>query len=162
MQAFPARMIKGSVCAENKGPCGTGGGSICLTKRAVFHAGKTLSLSACSSSGSLCLLAPLVGRPLWQSALTGGGNRLTLIGKVVGADHRASADLHLPGQSVEALPSLPAAVNLLRQLLLLRNEWLARLPWLPTPTVNPCRRPVAGAVEMKGITYHLGPNAKCP
>jgi len=61
--------------------------------------------------------------------------------EVVGADNSDAADLHFPGQQVETLPSLPAAVDFGRDLLILRDERLVRRAWSA----------MAGLVQVEGV-----------
>lgn len=76
--------------------------------------------------------------------LAGGGSGFISVGVIVRPHDHAAADFQFPGQPVEALASLPAAIDLQRDLLLLWYERLAR------------------PVEVEGVADDLGAHAERP
>ncbi len=78
------------------------------------------------------------------------GGRSITVREFVGADNSAAADLHFPGQPVKTLPSLPAAVDLRRDLLILRDERLVRRAWSA----------MAGLVQVEGVPHDPPPDAE--
>lgn len=82
------------------------------------------------------LLTPPVGWSDRRAALACGRGGFASVGKVVGANDRATANLHFPGQPVESLASLPAAIDLRCYLLILRHERLVGLPSFTAAAVD--------------------------
>jgi len=84
------------------------------------------------------------------------------VGVVVGAQDRAAADLHLPGQPVETLPSLPSPVDVGCDLPILRHERLAGLATLAATAIAPARWPPSRAAKVESVPNDLRPDAERP
>jgi len=116
----------------------------CLNPGDVSVQAPQLQLQSHTPRLAFCVpgfLAPLVGRPRRLAPLTSRGSGFDAVGEVVGVEDRAAADLHLPGQLVEAPASLAAAINLRSDVLVLRLERLAGLATLAATAINPAGRP---------------------
>jgi hypothetical protein len=108
---------------------------------------------------SPCFLAPIGGWTCRLSTIAGCGLGLVAIRKIVGHNDRVAADLHFSGQSVEALACLPAAIDLRRNLLVLRYEQLAGLTRFAATPIATARWPLPSAVVVKGVADDLLPNS---
>jgi hypothetical protein len=122
-----------------------------------------LQLQSCIPRLAFCcpgFLAPRIRGPCRRAALSGGRSGFVPVGIVVRPHDRGAADIHLPGQPAEALAGLPAAVDLRCNLLILRDERLAGLPWFTAAAIDAARRPLSSPMQVQCVADDLGSDAE--